>query len=104
MKYYDNSDLFGMADQYFIHRFVTKKYDIVYSPTLKKVGIMHKHWLWSNSVLRYYKDHRFLMRLDSPLFFSILPDIEEIMTCAKWMSDKIIDSKVEKFFKLKAFL
>lgn len=104
MKYYDNSDLFGMADQLFIHRFITKKYDVVYSPNLRKVGIMHKHWLWSNSILRYYKDRSLLMKLDSTLFFNVLPDIEEIMSCNKWMSDKILDAKIDRFLKLKAFL
>lgn len=104
MKYYDNVDLFGIDGNLFIQRFITNKYDVVYSPHLKKIGIMKAHWLWSHSVLRYYKTRDYILKLDSKLFFDVIPDIEEIKDCGQWISDKIINQKIERFLRLKAFL
>lgn len=101
MKYFDND----IVDNHlYIQTVVTNKYDFFYIPSIKRVGIMKTHFIWSNSVLRHYKDRKYLLKLNADLFFKVLPHMDEFKSCHKFMSDKIINQKIERLLKLRAFM
>lgn len=57
-----------------------------------------------NRVIIYDKKYNILADIDADIAFSVLPHPEDIVLFYRYVSNKIIDKKIEKLLNLKLFI
>jgi hypothetical protein len=50
-----------------------------------------------------FEDNPFI-KLNHQVFIKQIPNVEDLISCSKWISDKKINYQIERLLKLKAFL